>query len=134
MSNINVKNQNIKPGDAKYPISENNITKNKLTNDIKNSYMTEFKNDDMMKTSQTKFDMKTNVKMKEIKTNLDESGFLNMTNSEIRTNSKIAPFKVSSKFTDAINDTSITKEIIGDLNKSTMVIIIILNKTSEKKR
>jgi hypothetical protein len=88
--------------------------------------MSEFKNDDMMKTSQTKFDMKVNVKMKEIKTNLDESGFLNMTNSEIRTNSKLAPFKVSSKFTDAINDTSLTKEIIGDLNKSTMVILIII--------
>ncbi len=94
--------------------------------------MTEFKNDDMMKTSQTKFDMKVNVKMKEIKNNLDESGFLNMTNSEIRTN-KVAPFKVSTKFTDAINDTSITKEIIGDLNKSTIVCIFLIVKNIEKK-
>jgi hypothetical protein len=38
--------------------------------------MSEFKNQDIMKSSQTKFDMKVNVKMKEIKNNLDESGFL----------------------------------------------------------
>ncbi len=67
--------------------------------------------------------MKVNVKLKEVKKNLEESGFLNITNGEIRSSTKIAPFKVSSKFTDALNDTSITKEIIGDLNKSTMVKI-----------
>jgi len=87
-----------------------------------------------MKSTQTKFDMKVNVKMKEIKTNLDESGYLNMTNSEIRTNSKIAPFKISTKFTDAINDTSITKEIIGNLNKSTLVIILNLPNIEKKRK
>jgi len=97
--------------------------KNTVISDSKNSTLNEIKNDNLMKTSINKFDMKVNVKLKEIKNNLDESGFLNITNNELKSTSKIAPFKVNTKFTDALNETSITKEIIGDLNKSTLVYL-----------
>lgn len=84
-------------------------------------------NKNNLKASQTKFDLKVNVKLKEIKSsNLDESGFLNVTNSDWRSTQKVAPFKVNTKFTDALNETTITKEVIDDLNKSTFVNIIFL--------
>jgi hypothetical protein len=84
------------------------------------------KENDNLRTSQTRFELKTNVKLKELnKTNIDESGILNMTNSEWRDNQKVAPFKLNTKFTEALNDTTLTNQIIGDLNKSTVIYFFI---------
>ena len=122
MNSSSFKNMNQSDIFSKNQTNEKNINKNPNLKDLKGyNNMREFKNDDMLKTSQTKFDMKTNVKLKEIKPNLDESGILNVTNSEWRTNPKIAPFTVNTKFTDAMNETNITKEIIGELNKTSNV-------------
>jgi hypothetical protein len=88
---------------------------------IENNYQ---EDNDNLRTSQTRFELKTNVKLKEVnKTNIDESGILNMTNSEWRDNQKLAPFKLNTKFTEALNDTTLTNQIIGDLNKSTVFIL-----------
>lgn len=97
------------------------------TKNINDSIFPDNNQEDNLKMSQTRFDMKTNVKLKEVnKTQMDESGILNMTNSEWRDNQKAAPFKLNTKFTDALNDSNITNQIIGDLNKSTVVKIFLI--------